>query len=258
MANAEHKKPTEEELVVFNFVRNQYENKYKQNIPVALKYMTLDFAKRIIGCKLLTIVQDMDFFQLLSTRLPAVCRFNLLFTASDNQYSAKKFHECCDDKPGTVTIIESEQGNVFGGYTSQSWNAPYGPFLTHEYKHDKKAFLFIIKSNDKLLNNRCPLLLKLRQGSENHAVHCDSNTGPSFGSLGDINIGDKCNTNLLNLRFAPITKPTYAMPNSYVHDEMDTINICGGDKASNRMVTIYFFKVIDYQVLQVIEVNSRQ
>ena len=96
------------ELLAFNFTRNHYENKYnKQYLPIALKYVIIQFSKRVIASKLLTLKDDLALFSLLSTKISCIRRFNLLFTASDHGYLAAKFHELCDDKGPTITIIKS-------------------------------------------------------------------------------------------------------------------------------------------------------
>ena len=45
----------------------------------------------------------------------------LLYRASEHEYTAKSFHECCDDKGPTLIVIKSSGGWIFGGYTTQSW-----------------------------------------------------------------------------------------------------------------------------------------
>ncbi len=39
-------------------------------------------------------------------------------------FTADKFHELCDKKGPTLSVIKSKAGNVFGGYTSLNWNKP--------------------------------------------------------------------------------------------------------------------------------------
>ena len=46
----------------------------------------------------------------------------LLYRASEHGYSAKSFHECCDNQGPTLIVIKSSEGWIFGGYTTQSWN----------------------------------------------------------------------------------------------------------------------------------------
>ena len=49
-------------------------------------------------------------------------KWKLLYRASEHGYTAKSFHEYCDDKGPTLVIIKSSGGWIFGGYTTQSWS----------------------------------------------------------------------------------------------------------------------------------------
>ena len=48
-------------------------------------------------------------------------KWRLIYRASEHEYTAKSFHEYCDDKGPTLIIIKSTHGWIFGGYTTQSW-----------------------------------------------------------------------------------------------------------------------------------------
>ena len=48
--------------------------------------------------------------------------WRLLYRASEHDYTAKSFHEYCDDKGPTLIVIKSSEGWIFGGYTTQSWS----------------------------------------------------------------------------------------------------------------------------------------
>ncbi len=43
-------------------------------------------------------------------------KWNLIYRASQDGFEAAKFHAKCDNKPNTLFIIKSTDGNVFGGY----------------------------------------------------------------------------------------------------------------------------------------------
>ena len=224
--------PTDLELVVVNYIRNHYEKKHKQNVPMALKYLTIQFSNKIIGCTLLTIKQDLQFFKLLCTKIPSIRRFNLLFRAADHNYSCKKFHEYCDDKGGTITIIKSNFGNIFGGYTSKSWTSKGG------YTKDEKAFLFLIKSDDKAIQSKCPLLLELKKEYVNYAICSDSTFGPTFGR-DDIFIHSDCNNWIATAKNC-----------AYKNSDNPQINICGGN-ISAHWGEGHFCTVNEYQVFQI-------
>ncbi len=48
-------------------------------------------------------------------------KWKLIYRASEHEYTAKSFHEYCDNKGPTLVIIKSSRGWIFGGYTTQSW-----------------------------------------------------------------------------------------------------------------------------------------
>ena len=242
------------ELVTFNFIRNHYEGKYKQNVPMALKYLTLQFSNRIIGCKLLTIKEDMDFFNLLLTKLPSIRRFNLLFRASDHNYSGKKFHDLCDDKGSTITIIKSNWGNIFGGYTSKSWKPPQSDdaFFTR----DENAFLFLIKSDQESIQMKCPLVLELKKYGllrdyANMAICGDEDYGPIFGAGHDICIysDPECNKTV-----EEEPDNNYSKLYSYHNDNLSQLihPLCGGHVRDEIIERKFLFQVLDYEVFQIV------
>ena len=49
-------------------------------------------------------------------------KWRLIYRASEHGYTAKSFHEYCDDKGPTLVVIKSTNGCVFGGYTTESWS----------------------------------------------------------------------------------------------------------------------------------------
>jgi len=48
--------------------------------------------------------------------------WRLLFQATRDGFAAETFHSRCDKKGPTVTIVKS-RGNIFGGFTKQSWKS---------------------------------------------------------------------------------------------------------------------------------------
>ena len=49
-------------------------------------------------------------------------KWRLLYRASEHEYSAKSFHECCNNNRPTLIVIKSSGGWIFGGYTTKSWS----------------------------------------------------------------------------------------------------------------------------------------
>ena len=48
-------------------------------------------------------------------------KWKLLYRASEHGYTAGSFHKYCDEKGPTLIMIKSNEGWIFGGYTTQSW-----------------------------------------------------------------------------------------------------------------------------------------
>ena len=63
-------------------------------------------------------------------------KFQLLYRGSKDGFTSKNFHSLCDNKAPTLMIMKSDKGQVFGGYTSETWN------VDNKYKNDSTAFLF--------------------------------------------------------------------------------------------------------------------
>jgi hypothetical protein len=125
-------------------------------------------------------------------------KWNLIYRASRDGFEAANFHAKCDNKPNTLVIIKSENGNVFGGFTEQTWNDELA------YKADLNSFIFSLINKD----NK-PKKIKW---SENYGIFCFSLYGPTFGGGHDLHIANQSNTNsdsYSNLGYS-YTHPDYA------------------------------------------------
>lgn len=49
-------------------------------------------------------------------------KFKLLYKGTTDGDTKEIFHKRCDNKGSTISIIESTDGQIFGGYASKSWN----------------------------------------------------------------------------------------------------------------------------------------
>jgi hypothetical protein len=63
-------------------------------------------------------------------------KWNLAYRASNNCFGARNFHEKCDGLSNTITIIKSESGAIFGGFTGARWSK------SGEFCDDQYAFIF--------------------------------------------------------------------------------------------------------------------
>ena len=241
-------------LLVSYFIHINIESKYHDlYIPIDIKRLIEKFAQKCISCLLLTDDEEFSFIQLLSNcKFPNISEkeFKLLYCASDNNWSAKLFHSLCDNKGPTITIIQSEYGNIFGGYTSVSWNSD-----TTGYRFDKNAFLFTIRQLDNPDKNKQMTIIDLKDPkSANYAVYHSERFGPVFGAGFDIQISDKCNitNNLINQgKFTKFTIDACSYINRCSFDHEGVIAICGQNAYSKY--SAYFFNIKDYQVFAVID-----
>ena len=230
-------------LITSNYVRINYEKKYNTpDIPMALKYIIIKYANKIIGCKLLSFQQDIEFSKLLTTKLSNLIKFKLLYRSSDHNFSTEKFHKLCDIQGPTITIIQSSHNTIFGGYTSVSWQSD----KLYNYVADHEAFLFVIhydhKYRDKksdgtdkqLVKIMTPLIFKPKTEREQWSVFHSKSHGPSFGAGPDFQLNDN-QQGIAN-----------CMPWSYNYGKIREITLPRFKKGNDQ------FRYIDYEVIKVI------
>ena len=105
-----------------------------------------------------------------------------IFRATEDGASGSLLRKKIKSASPTVSIVKDKNGNVFGGYTTQTWvsNIEKGGF---EFKPDENAFLFSLT-----LNKKYPI-----QPTEiNHAIVVSDNALCSFGFGMDIFIANNC------------------------------------------------------------------
>ena len=97
-------------------------------------------------------------------------KLSLLYKATIDSDFSNKFHEKCDNNAPTITLVKTEDGLRFGGYTTQTWNND------EECKQDDEAFLFSINLRKKY---------EIKKGAE-CAIYCGGEYGPTFGEGFDL------------------------------------------------------------------------
>ena len=165
------------------------------------------------------IALQMDEGRFLTNALKGVSKKigKTLFVASKDGDASSTFHKAVDDKGPTVVIIETTNGNVFGGYTDVSWK--------HKgYVKSTKSFLFRLRPAKSTYT--------INKGEESYAIYAHSSYGPWFGRGYDLIVysGAMGNTNSYTNAGKTYTFPSY--PNHQLND---------GTKN---------FKVKDYVVLE--------
>lgn len=100
---------------------------------------------------------------------------SLCWRGSEHNFSVAKFHQRCNDKGASITIIKNTAHKVFGGYITKSWMS-VGNFVD-----DKEAFLFTTERNG----------LKINVTTEGtNAFYDAAHYGPTFGSGFDLLLAD--------------------------------------------------------------------
>jgi hypothetical protein len=112
-------------------------------------------------------------------------RWTLLYRGSRDGFGSSNFHQKCDGKSNTLTVIETTKGFVFGGFTPVGWDS------SGNYKADnsQKSFLFTVK------NPRGSEGRKFVMANSANAILCDRTSGPTFGNGNDIHVANGCNGN---------------------------------------------------------------
>ena len=113
--------------------------------------------------------------------------FSLLYRSSIDGLDSKTFHSKCDGVQGTLTVIKSQNSNIFGGFTSADW---YSDWSSYNYKSDSAAFLFS-------LVNSYNVSVKMDVSQPNNAIFSYPYYSMIFGGGHDLYCKyDQCYSNL--------------------------------------------------------------
>ena len=116
-------------------------------------------------------------------------KFILIYRATKHGDLSKNFHSQCDFIGPNITLIKTNKGYIFGGFTIKNWKHLFkdidkdDPDKGTEYI-DEKAFGFSV-NNKKIYENGKPF---------DYVVYCNSNYGPCFRNY-FFKIYNKCFTN---------------------------------------------------------------
>ena len=112
-------------------------------------------------------------------------KWHLTYKATKDGFTIDDFHRCCDGKGATITVIESLDNYLFGGYTSISWNFHQG---AKTGALDRNAFLFTLTNPHGIPATKYNI-----KANGEHAVVPNA-MGPTFGQY-DICIYPNSNLN---------------------------------------------------------------
>ncbi|RGB22505.1 hypothetical protein C1646_55272 [Rhizophagus diaphanus] len=106
--------------------------------------------------------------------------FKLILRGSRDGFESNKFHEICDNRSCTVTIIKVKGNNqILGGYNPIEWKSD------RNYNVTKDSFIFSFKNGNDINDHILSRIVK-----RNCAIFNDHAYGPSFGGADLILRGD--------------------------------------------------------------------
>jgi BTB/POZ domain-containing protein KCTD9 len=64
----------------------------------------------------------------------------MIYRGTEHEFTRKSWDDLCLNKGPTLSVIKADNGRIFGGYTSKSWNS--GKNKADQWIHDDKAWIF--------------------------------------------------------------------------------------------------------------------
>ena len=130
-------------------------------------------------------------------------KLNLLFRSSENGFTGQKFHELCNDQGRTLVIIETTDGRVIGGTTSQSWKNPGAYFDEMSWNQDNEWLFLLRKKNGVKSQRKYFAKPYFEQKTKISCVYSNEQDGPVFGykNESDLRIVNGCNVNFSSFCF---------------------------------------------------------
>ncbi|EFA75352.1 hypothetical protein PPL_11429 [Heterostelium album PN500] len=164
-----------------------------------------------------------DQFKIINGWLGGELSYELIYKGTKDGFESANFHTKCNGKGATLTVVKSSDGNVFGGYNSQSWNS------NGAYCGDNKCFIYtMVNKNNIVPTKYAPI------GNNTNIVYGNNGYGPTFGSGHDLYISNQCNVNQQSYQNFP-------------HCYADTTG-----KAKATFATTYNFTVSEIEVFTVL------
>ncbi|GBC00022.1 hypothetical protein RclHR1_03710006 [Rhizophagus clarus] len=103
-------------------------------------------------------------------------KFELLLRGSRDGFTPNKFHELCDGKLNTITLIKVKgKEEIIGGYNPLIWKSPGNSWSDNSWVKTIDSFIFSFKDNnikDAIISNVINV---------NHAIYNSNYCGPYFG-----------------------------------------------------------------------------
>ncbi len=151
-------------------------------------------------------------------------KFELVYRASRDGFSASSFHSKCNSIPKSLTIIKTTNNYVFGGYTEAAW------YSNGQYTSNDNTFIFSL-----INKNNAPIKIKCTYPP--YAIYNNPSYGPSFGGGHDLYISDSSNIN---------TSSYSNLGSSYCHP----LYASGSIDAQSFLAGSYNFQTVEIEVFK--------
>lgn len=114
------------------------------------------------------------------------------FRATRDGWRAQDFHDQCNRKGPTLTVIKVSNW-IFGGFSPIDWYRVCKSQLTHrkssgDYAHDPSAWLFSLSNPENI-----PVKIEFKEGGPPFSMYDSADYGPTFGGGHDICIQNNAN-----------------------------------------------------------------
>ena len=119
------------------------------------------------------IILEYKHLELLDKWFGKKLKYNLLYRASEENYSSEIFHKKVDKNKNTIIFIKDINNFIYGGFTTKTWDG------NKQYKTDEKSILFNLDKQQYYEVN-----------DSSHAIFCDKELLVVFGE-GDLILGPK-------------------------------------------------------------------
>ena len=173
--------------IVYGYMRLTFGDSYPTDIVnVVYEYYLLRIASVILDSN-----EQMSLIDLLLRKLTDQSEdqekiksvdTKLLYRGSEHNFDCSKYHELCNNKGATISIIHNDKNHVFGVYANKSLGGDY----SSEEAADPNAFMYMVRPKVNTYGFH-----KDRKDGK-YAVWSSTRYGPTYGMGADIWIHDKC------------------------------------------------------------------
>eukprot|EP01083_Nonionella_stella_P025151 69290_1 len=148
-------------LLIYGYIGDIAKLFNNKTIPLSINEMILVYYFITFDSVILNSKDTQMFVQLLADTKRNIetefeSEYKLLYRATNDGWKYDTFFDKCKDAKQTLTIIQTDSNNVFGGYTSIPWRND------NRWRVDDAAFLFLIRSSKQYKPQIFPLISSQR------------------------------------------------------------------------------------------------